>query len=502
MDVRCERCKARYAIPDEQVTLEGLVLRCTSCSHVFKVRKKELVVTVPVSGEEAARAIPAPGPNLAAVNAPASPSLALRHEDGAIRPVADIATLQRWIAERQAVRDDELSRDGGPFMRLGLIQELAPFLALVEAADRAILPGARPGPTASQPPAGAGAHSAMAVEAGPPRAAPPRARPPQGGPSQSGTPQVGSLQAVSRQGASPQGGPARAGTPQVGLPLSARQGARPTPSGLTRLSAAGISPVQDAEPLDDDDLAAMGRSRSRSGWVAAGLLVVALGAAAYVLYPRLAGEPPAPLAPEPAPVRAAPAEAESPPAQPLHVQAAPAQVAPAQVAPAAEATRAEPAAPEPARAEPPKAEPASAAPAKAEPATALPARAEPPAAAKPAGTKARLAQARALRERGEPAKALAAYTRLLQDEPDNVEALNGRGLCYFELSQYGSAEAIFKQALTIAPDDPDATMGLAETYRQQGKRPEAQALYQRYLAAHPDGEEAAVARNALSELKE
>jgi regulator of sirC expression with transglutaminase-like and TPR domain len=45
-------------------------------------------------------------------------------------------------------------------------------------------------------------------------------------------------------------------------------------------------------------------------------------------------------------------------------------------------------------------------------------------------------------------------------------------------------------------------MGLAETYRQEGKKAEALTLYQRYLAAHPDGEEAAVARSAISQLKE
>jgi Tfp pilus assembly protein PilF len=87
-------------------------------------------------------------------------------------------------------------------------------------------------------------------------------------------------------------------------------------------------------------------------------------------------------------------------------------------------------------------------------------------------------------------------------EPDNVEAQTGRGLCYFEMGQLAPAEASFQRALQLAPDDPDATMGLAETYRQAGRKSEAIALYQRYLAAHPGGEEAAVARNALSQLKE
>jgi tetratricopeptide (TPR) repeat protein len=91
---------------------------------------------------------------------------------------------------------------------------------------------------------------------------------------------------------------------------------------------------------------------------------------------------------------------------------------------------------------------------------------------------------------------------VLADEPDNVEALTGRGLCYFELGRYAPAETTFQRALQLDLDDPDATMGLAETYRQQGKKTEAITLFERYLAAHPQGEEAAVARNAISQLKE
>ena len=107
-----------------------------------------------------------------------------------------------------------------------------------------------------------------------------------------------------------------------------------------------------------------------------------------------------------------------------------------------------------------------------------------------------------MREAGETTKALEAFGRLLQEEPRNAAILAGRGLCYFEMNKFEPAEASFRQALAAAPDDAEATMGLAETYRQTGRRAEAMALYQRYLAAHPNGEEAAVARNALSQLKE
>jgi predicted Zn finger-like uncharacterized protein len=60
MDVRCERCRAQYLFDDEQVTPSGLTVQCTNCGHVFRVRKKELVVTLPVRpGELVGTPLPA-----------------------------------------------------------------------------------------------------------------------------------------------------------------------------------------------------------------------------------------------------------------------------------------------------------------------------------------------------------------------------------------------------------------------------------------------------------
>ncbi|MCM2333667.1 MAG: tetratricopeptide repeat protein, partial [Anaeromyxobacteraceae bacterium] len=146
-------------------------------------------------------------------------------------------------------------------------------------------------------------------------------------------------------------------------------------------------------------------------------------------------------------------------------------------------------------------------------ATAPPKAAEPPAPAaeaapppaeapRPTGPRAVLAQARKARDAGETDRALDLYGKVLSAQPDNLDALTGRGLCYFELGQYAPAEASFKRALQLDLDHPDAIMGLAETYRQQGRKTEALGLFERYLAVHPDGEEAAVARYAISQLKE
>jgi tetratricopeptide (TPR) repeat protein len=119
----------------------------------------------------------------------------------------------------------------------------------------------------------------------------------------------------------------------------------------------------------------------------------------------------------------------------------------------------------------------------------------------PKGPKALLAQAQRLLAKGDAEGALELFGRVAAQDPENAEALAGRGLCYLDLESYAPAEASFLAALRIDPGEADALLGLAETYRYQGKKMEAVSHYERYLAEHPDGEEAEVARNALSELR-
>jgi hypothetical protein len=187
-------------------------------------------------------------------------------------------------------------------------------------------------------------------------------------------------------------------------------------------------------------------------WALAVLLLGALGAGGYVYGPALLAPPP----------------------QPSEV-AAPITIAPAP----------EPPPPPP----PPEAEPAPAP---------LP---EPVKPAAPRGPKALLAQAARLLERGDAEAALELFGRVAADDPENTEALTGRGLCYLDLENFAPAEASFSAALQLDPGEADALLGLAETYRSQGKKSEAISHYERYLAQHPDGDEVEVARNALAELR-
>jgi predicted Zn finger-like uncharacterized protein len=457
MDVRCERCRAQYVFDDEQVTPAGLTVQCTNCGHVFRVKKKELVVTVAVKpGEMDADPIPA---TAAAPRAPGAlepdhqREWRVRQASGNVFTFKELTTLQKWIVEQKVSRDDQISMSGDQWKRLGDIAELSAFFHVVEQAKRAKAP-----PTVTAVPMGAVFPVAFPPAAGYP---PP---PPSGFP-----PPAFAIPPPAPGGAQP--GVSRLPVPPQGHPIT-----NPEPG----IRSAASEPTQDVE-LAREELAAVTGGAKRARALAVLLLLVALGAGAYFFGPELYRRTrPAPAA-KPPETAAVPPTIELKPSPPADAAAAP---------PPATSAAAPVAAPEPV------AEPAL--PKAPEPV----ARPEPKAPPAPRGTKALLAQAQRVRERGEAAKALELYRRVVDAEPENAEALAGRGLCYLDLLQYPPAEASFSAALQSDPEQPDALLGLAETYRWQGKKAQAITYYQRYLASHPDGEEAAVARNAISQLRE
>lgn len=432
MDVRCERCRAQYVFDDEQVTPAGLTVQCTNCGHVFKVKKKELVVTVPVKPDELEAApLPAtaaaPRPGVApSPGAPAEPREApresprewrVRQANGNTFTFRELTTLQKWIIEQKVARDDEISLSGEQWKRLGNIAELASFFQVVEAAERAkaqvATPAVTPLPVSAVPVYGVALQAPL--------------YPPQ--------------------------------PPPYAPPYAAAHAQEVTPA---------PAPTVEVDLGPDEPPPASGRGKL----VALALVLLALSgaAAAWVLAPELF---------RPAPV-AAPAvepKVEPPPAPPEE---------PAPTVVVAPVPAPEPVV-EPAVEPPPEpiVKPAAAA----------------PKPAAPRGPKALLAQAAKLRERGRVEEALDLYGRVADDDPENVAALTGRGLCYLDLETYPPAEASFEAALQVDPDEPDALLGLAETYRWQGRKADAIRYYERYLTAHPSGEEADVARNALDELR-
>src|SRR5262249_57765113 len=60
MDVRCERCKTLYELDDARVSEAGATVRCTTRGHVFRGRKKDLLITQAVGVGGAAAAAPPP----------------------------------------------------------------------------------------------------------------------------------------------------------------------------------------------------------------------------------------------------------------------------------------------------------------------------------------------------------------------------------------------------------------------------------------------------------
>ena len=474
MDVRCERCRAQYVVDDDRVPEAGVVVTCARCGHAFRLKRKALVVTVPLGPEEARDAKPLAD----LLPRPAAPGAArewrLRQGGENVWSFRELTTLQKWIVERKVSRDDEISANGDQWKRLGDIPELVTFFEVVDQAERA-------------------------------QAKPPPLRPGKPQPPAEGSPEW-------------EGRAAPPPPPAIDEPLWAQGPVDrpPAPPGPGRY-----------QPR---------KARRRGPWLALLALLLAAAVAGVWLYlsgtldlltaavaPPDAGAP-APPAPEPPKPEAEPATRRTPAAA---AQASPATTAPgsAREAERAEEPLAAPAvssaavsepspsaaseelAPRPAAAPSPTIEVAPA----ARPATSI-AVAPPPPRPAPAPKKAQVspakavrglvAQARRLRERGKTEAALGLYAQAIDLEPTNAAALAGRGACYLEISEYPLAEANFRAALDSDPKNPEALFGMAETYRYMGKKSEAVTFYERFIAVHPDGDDAVAARHAISQLKE
>jgi len=74
-----------------------------------------------------------------------------------------------------------------------------------------------------------------------------------------------------------------------------------------------------------------------------------------------------------------------------------------------------------------------------------------------------------VRDQNEWDKAIAEYTRMLGINPDNVSALNNRGLAYAHKGEYEATIADFTAALAIKPDYYTALYNRAYAYYQMGE---------------------------------
>jgi predicted Zn finger-like uncharacterized protein len=122
MDVRCERCKTEYEFDEARITDAGVTVKCTTCGHVFRVKKKTLAVTLPASPD----ALP---------GSDKPREWKLRQANGHVLNFKELTTLQKWIVERKVTREDEISITGESWKPIGAIVELAPFFQIVEEAN-------------------------------------------------------------------------------------------------------------------------------------------------------------------------------------------------------------------------------------------------------------------------------------------------------------------------------------------------------------------------------
>jgi predicted Zn finger-like uncharacterized protein len=268
MDVRCQKCGIEYEFDDAKVTAAGVTVKCTNCGHVFKVKRDEAAIALAAFGPGANMAQDLPRTATATTLPPVNPKgdgaeWMVRQPNGSVFRFKELTTLQKWIVERKVNREDEISKTGKSWKKLGDIAELASFFQVVDAANAALSASIVP----VQP--------AMSSQASPPQVTTQSVQP---GfvvvhQHQSGQTQVG-MSAVQMPHGDPQ--PASPQAPSVPLPAPAPSLA-PTPAAPQRKPAPAT-----VDDLDDDDpVAQWGKQRRRRN--VAMLFVVALAVAVGVL---------------------------------------------------------------------------------------------------------------------------------------------------------------------------------------------------------------------------
>lgn len=506
MDVGCPKCQSEYELEDARVPDEGVTVKCTSCQHVFRVKRKSLVVTLPAKPSEVAQELPPPPP---------SREWKVRQNGGGQFTCRELTTLQKWIIEGKVSRDAEISLTGETWKRLGDIPELASFFQVVDDAARARAWEAQR--TSSSP------SLPVVPPPPPPPSVPPLSRTDQ---VEQLYPEATGTDRFAAQRAEPATGPvdpritetwrAPGFSARVPAPETARlevvtqpEVAAVAPDHLRQTlrdpafsppAPRTVEPPRSYEPTDSQLARAArgGGSSGRTRWavLVLGGLLLGGGVGYYfgVYQPeqlRLGaalGQPPTVT---PSPVEAV---VPPPPVVPVVIDAAVEFDAGALDLPDAGAVGVDAGAPAVLL---PDAGP-DIVDAGANAGAAAPVDAGPPRRVTFDGL---LAQADRLRDNGHPEAALDVYGRAHDLKPTRIEPLAGRGLTLLDMGNTLAAEAQFEQALQLNDRYGPAIMGLAEAFRLQGKNARAVEFYQRYLDVSPNGSEAAVARNNIERLK-
>jgi Flp pilus assembly protein TadD len=89
------------------------------------------------------------------------------------------------------------------------------------------------------------------------------------------------------------------------------------------------------------------------------------------------------------------------------------------------------------------------------------------------------AQADTLGEQGNYQQALTAYDQGLQIDPNNIEALNGKGATLRALGRDDEALAVFTRATEVDPSSAPSWMNRGDALERLGRTTEADAAYKK-----------------------
>ena len=82
-------------------------------------------------------------------------------------------------------------------------------------------------------------------------------------------------------------------------------------------------------------------------------------------------------------------------------------------------------------------------------------------------------------------EAVATLTACLSLQPDDPQALRGRGLAYTQLKQWPKASADFRAATRLAPDDPENWVELGVSLGMEDQVYPSIEIFETVLAKHP-----------------
>jgi cytochrome c-type biogenesis protein CcmH/NrfG len=99
-------------------------------------------------------------------------------------------------------------------------------------------------------------------------------------------------------------------------------------------------------------------------------------------------------------------------------------------------------------------------------------------------------------------KAVGAYDKALTLKPDDPNVLTDQGVMYRQLGQFEKAVATFQKANKIQPSHAQSLFNLGVVYANDLKKPdEAAKAWNKVIALAPGSEQAAQARQMLSQVK-